>query len=250
MGVPRMIDGEMDPTAGSISRPDMEVGTRRLSGQVRTALARIMSSSSAAASRMLDVTVALAILVLFSPVLLAIALAVRVTSPGPALFRQPRVGKDLKEFSLYKFRTMRPDASDAPHRAYVQALLASDKPSKDGNLYKLTIDDRITKVGRFLRSWSIDELPQLINVLRGEMALVGPRPVIAYELELYPDAYYGRFAVKPGLTGLWQVSGRNERTYTEMVHFDLEYAERRSFWFDVLILLKTIPVVLGRRGVA
>lgn len=119
-----------------------------------------------------------------------------------------------------------------------------------GDLYKLSVDDRITRVGRFLRSWSIDELPQLINVLRGEMSLVGPRPVIGYEVEMYPDSYLRRFAVKPGLTGLWQVSGRNERTYDEMVSFDIEYAERASLLLDLRILAKTIPVVLRRQGVA
>jgi lipopolysaccharide/colanic/teichoic acid biosynthesis glycosyltransferase len=108
----------------------------------------------------------------------------------------------------------------------------------------------VTKVGRFLRSWSLDEVPQLWNVLRGEMSLVGPRPVIEYEVEQYPDWYLRRFAVKPGLTGLWQVSGRNERTYEEMVRFDIEYAERRSLWMDLRILARTALVVMRRQGVA
>ncbi len=121
-------------------------------------------------------------------------------------------------------------------------------------LYKLSLDDRVTRAGRFLRSWSLDELPQLLNVLRGEMALVGPRPVIPYEVEMYPEHYLRRFDVKPGLTGLWQVSGRNERSYEEMVRFDLEYAQRASqrgaLLLDLRILASTVPVVLGRLGVS
>jgi lipopolysaccharide/colanic/teichoic acid biosynthesis glycosyltransferase len=211
---------------------------------------RSLSRTEAVAIRCIDLVVAILVLVLLSPLLLAIAIAIRATSHGPALFRQQRLGKGMSSFSLYKFRTMCPNASEAPHREYVQALISSDQGSQNGNLYKLTVDSRITKVGRFLRSWSFDELPQLLNVLRGEMSLVGPRPVIGYEVELYPRAYLRRFAVKPGLTGLWQVSGRNQRTYHEMVQFDIEYVERYSLWLDLKILGKTIPVVLGRRGVA
>jgi lipopolysaccharide/colanic/teichoic acid biosynthesis glycosyltransferase len=200
--------------------------------------------------RMIDVTVAAVVLLLLSPLLLIIVLAIRLTSDGPALFRQERIGKDKSRFSLYKFRTMRPDASDEPHRKYVRAMIASNQTSQNGDLYKLSVDDRITTIGRYLRSTSLDEIPQLFNVLRGEMSLVGPRPVIGYEAELFPEYYNSRFSVKPGLTGLWQVSGRNQRTYHEMVLFDLEYAERQSLWFDLQILVKTIPVVLSRRGVA
>lgn len=203
------------------------------------------------ATRSLDLVLAVLVLVGLSPVLLIIAIVVRRDSAGPAIFRQKRVGKDQKEFELYKFRTMSTGADPARHRAYVTALLTSDARSpEDGGLYKLSGDDRITGVGRFLRSWSLDELPQLVNVLRGQMSLVGPRPVIPYEVEQYPESYLPRFLVKPGLTGLWQVSGRNERTYDEMVCADIEYAEHRTLWLDLKILVKTIPVVLGRRGVA
>jgi lipopolysaccharide/colanic/teichoic acid biosynthesis glycosyltransferase len=151
---------------------------------------------------------------------------------------------------MLKFRTMRTDADATPHREYVQALIGDDRGPERGRLYKLSVDDRVTRVGRVLRSWSLDEVPQLLNVLRGQMALVGPRPVIAYEVEMYPEDYLRRFDVKPGLTGLWQVSGRNERTYEEMVHFDLEYATERSLLGDLRILIKTVPVVLSRQGVA
>jgi lipopolysaccharide/colanic/teichoic acid biosynthesis glycosyltransferase len=194
--------------------------------------------------------VASTVLLVLSPLLTLIALAIRIDSKGPVLFRQRRVGRGRREFTIFKFRTMRHDADPARHRKYVQTLIGGNDQPERGRLYKLSVDDRVTSVGRFLRSWSFDELPQLINVLRGEMALVGPRPVIPYEVEMYPEDYLRRFAVKPGLTGLWQVSGRNERTYDEMVSFDIEYAEGASLLLDLQILAKTVPVVLRRQGVA
>jgi lipopolysaccharide/colanic/teichoic acid biosynthesis glycosyltransferase len=200
--------------------------------------------------RLLDIVVAGALLLALTPLLVLLALAVRIDSDGPALFRQRRVGRGLREFTVFKFRTMLRDADVAPHRRYVQSLIDGGSGSERGRLYKLSVDDRVTRVGRVLRSWSLDELPQLINVLRGDMALVGPRPVIPYEVDRYPEIYLRRFAVKPGLTGLWQVSGRNERTYDEMVRFDIQYAEDASLLLDLRILLKTVPVVLGRQGVA
>jgi lipopolysaccharide/colanic/teichoic acid biosynthesis glycosyltransferase len=200
--------------------------------------------------RMLDILVAGALLLVLSPLLALAALAVRIDSGGPVLFRQRRVGRGLREFTMLKFRTMYSGADAAPHREYVQALIGDDRSPERGRLYKLSVDNRVTRAGRFLRSWSLDELPQLVNVLLGQMALVGPRPVIPYEVEMYPDAYLSRFDVKPGLTGLWQVSGRNERTYEEMVNFDLQYAREASLLLDLRILFKTVPVVLSRKGVA
>ncbi|HUA75968.1 MAG TPA: sugar transferase [Solirubrobacteraceae bacterium] len=200
--------------------------------------------------RTIDVLVAGGLLLLLTPLLLAIALAIRIESRGPAIFRQQRVGHRQSPFTIFKFRTMRHEADPAAHREYVQSLIGRAEASEPGRLYKLSVDDRITKVGRFLRSWSLDELPQLFNVLRGHMALVGPRPVIPYEVDLYPEEYLDRFAVKPGLTGLWQVSGRNERTYGEMVRLDIEYAEQSSLRLDLSIIARTIPIVIGRRGVA
>jgi lipopolysaccharide/colanic/teichoic acid biosynthesis glycosyltransferase len=200
--------------------------------------------------RLLDVFVASLLLLALAPVLLVVTLAIRIDSPGPVLFRQRRVGRGRREFTIFKFRTMRRNADATRHRKYVQSLIEGDNRTERGRLYKLSVDDRVTRVGRFLRSWSLDELPQLINVVRGNMALVGPRPVIPYEVEMYPKSYYRRFAVKPGLTGLWQVSGRNERTYDEMVSFDIQYAERSSLLLDLSILAKTVPVVLRRQGVA
>jgi lipopolysaccharide/colanic/teichoic acid biosynthesis glycosyltransferase len=201
--------------------------------------------------RSFDVAFALVTVVLLSPLLLALTLAIRISSPGPALFRQRRVGHGQREFTLFKFRSMRSDADPRGHREYVTALIKGQQANggrKD--LYKLAVDDRITPVGRWIRKWSLDELPQLFNVIAGDMALVGPRPAIAYEVEEYPGWYLKRFAVKPGLTGLWQVSGRNERTYEEMVRLDIEYAERRSLLLDLSILARTPLTVIARRGAA
>jgi lipopolysaccharide/colanic/teichoic acid biosynthesis glycosyltransferase len=201
--------------------------------------------------RTVDMSVATLALLALVPVIFAAALAVRFSSPGPVLFRQRRLGRGMRPFTVLKFRTMGANADSALHREYVRSLIGGQpEPHARGELYKLAVDPRVTRVGRFLRSWSIDEVPQLWNVLRGDMSLVGPRPVIEYEVEQYPDWYLRRFAVKPGMTGLWQVSGRNERTYEEMVRFDVEYAERRSLWLDLRILARTAVVVMRRQGVA
>ncbi len=215
---------------------------------------RVQESSlaSRAARRALDVSVAALGLVLAAPLLLAIALAVRIDSPGPAFFRQYRIGLNREPFLVNKFRTMRFEADPAPHREYIAQLVsgAQSQSTEGHELFKLTVDDRVTRVGRLLRRSSMDELPQLWNVLKGEMSLVGPRPVVPYELDHYKESYFKRFAVKPGMTGLWQVSGRNETGYLEMVQLDVEYVERRSLRLDLAILRKTVGVVLSRRGVA
>jgi lipopolysaccharide/colanic/teichoic acid biosynthesis glycosyltransferase len=225
--------------------------TPSLGAEVRSASSRsVRRLAIGATRRTLDILVAGGLLLLLTPLLLAIALVIRLESRGPAIFRQQRIGHGLHPFTIFKFRTMRHEADVAPHREYVQSLIGAPAASEPGRLYKLSVDDRITKVGRFLRSWSLDELPQLINVLRGHMALVGPRPVIPYEVDLYPEDYLNRFAVKPGLTGLWQVSGRNERTYGEMVRLDIEYAERASLLLDLSIIARTVPILISRRGVA
>jgi len=205
----------------------------------------------AVARRLIDLLVAGTMIVLLSPLLIAVAIAIRLDSRGPALFRQRRVGYGEREFTIFKFRSMRCDADPGGHRDYVTALIKG-KAANGGkeNLYKLAVDDRITPVGRWIRRWSLDELPQLFNVVSGDMALVGPRPAIPYEVAEYPSWYLDRFAVKPGLTGLWQVSGRNERTYEEMVRLDIEYAERRSLLLDLSILARTPLTVLARRGAA
>jgi lipopolysaccharide/colanic/teichoic acid biosynthesis glycosyltransferase len=168
-----------------------------------------------------------------------------LTSKGPGLFRQVRVGAGGREFVMFKFRTMRTDADPQVHREYIHKLMAGEAAPVNG-LYKLDHDNRITAPGRFLRRTSLDELPQLLNVLRGDMSLVGPRPMLDFEVKLIPDWGAPRFDVKPGLTGLWQVSGRNQLTMTEGLRYDVEYVARRSLGFDLLILAKTIPAVLGR----
>ena len=201
--------------------------------------------------RLFDVVFAVALILLLGLLLIAVALAVRIDSRGPALFRQRRVGYREREFTLYKFRSMRVDADPRGHKEYVTALIKGEGESPDGgreNLYKLAVDNRITPVGRWIRRWSLDELPQLFNVVKGDMTLVGPRPAIPYEVAEYPSWYRRRFAVKPGLTGYWQVSGRSERTYEEMVRLDIEYAKRRTLGLDLSILVKTPWVVLSRKG--
>jgi len=204
------------------------------------------------ARRCFDLLAGSTLILIASPLMIAVAVAVRLDSHGPSLFRQRRLGYRQREFTLFKFRSMRNEADEKRHREYVAAQISGGDSGETGgeNLYKLAVDDRITPVGRLIRRWSLDELPQLFNVVLGDMTLVGPRPAIPYEVESYPTWYLKRFAVKPGLTGLWQVSGRNERTYEEMVSLDIEYAGTRSFVGDLAILAKTPAAVLGRRGVA
>lgn len=216
-----------------------------------TAVAPLGTRWAAAARRTLDLAVAVTLLLVLAPVLLLIAALVRIESRGSPIFRQRRVGRGEAPFTVYKFRTMCAGADAAPHRVYVTGLIAGVADAREGeHLYKLVGDDRVTRVGRILRRTSLDELPQLVNVVRGEMSLVGPRPVITYEVEHYAPWYRRRFAVKPGLTGLWQVSGRNERTYQEMIRLDVEYVERQSLSLDVSILARTAWVVLTGRGAA
>lgn len=203
--------------------------------------------------RLFDIAFATTTIVLLGPILIAVAVAVRIDSRGPALFRQRRVGYREREFTLFKFRSMRLDADPRGHQDYVTALIKGEQRSTDDgrqDLYKLAVDNRITPVGRWIRRWSLDELPQLFNVVAGDMTLVGPRPAIPYEVAEYPSWYLKRFSVKPGLTGFWQVSGRNERTYEEMVRLDIEYTERRSIPLDLSILIKTPWIVLSRKGAA
>lgn len=200
--------------------------------------------------RALDIIGSLILLVLLAPLMLVIAIAIRIETAGPILFRQRRMGRSLEPFTVNKFRTMRNGASHDIHRAFVLNLIAGEAPrDQDGApLFKLREDDRVTRVGRMLRKTSLDELPQLYNVLRGEMSLVGPRPPIPYEVDHYPPHWLARFAVKPGVTGLWQVEGRSNVPLEEMVALDVEYVRRRSFWLNVWILLRTVPAVLSGRG--
>ncbi len=195
-----------------------------------------------ALKRAFDVVVAGLLVLVLSPVLLACALAVRLTSPGPVLFRQRRVGKDGQVFHMHKFRSMVADAE-----ARLQGLQAHKET--DGPIFKLHRDPRVTSVGRILRAWSFDELPQLLDVLRGDMSLVGPRPLPTYEVDLSDPWARNRLRVRPGLTGLWQVSGRHLLPFDDLVRYDLFYVENWSLSMDLFILLRTIPAVLLRSGV-
>lgn len=205
-----------------------------------------------AIKRIMDVAGSVLALLLFSPLFLAIAVAVKVTSKGPVFFRQRRMGWHGESFVFLKFRSMRVDSDPTIHREYVKQLIAgkAQKQPSNGNgdgHFKLTHDPRITRVGSFLRKTSLDELPQLIHVVTGEMSLVGPRPPIPYEVESY-DIWHRRrlLEVKPGITGLWQVSGRSRVTFDDMVRLDLRYARTWSPWMDIKILLRTpVAVVLG-----
>jgi lipopolysaccharide/colanic/teichoic acid biosynthesis glycosyltransferase len=197
--------------------------------------------------RILDVLGAAALLIVVSPLMILVALTIRLDSPGPAIYRQRRVGWSLKPFTVAKFRTMREGAGSDRHRRHVAAMIGGEGRRP---MTKLEEDDRVTRVGALLRRTSIDELPQLWNVLRGEMSLVGPRPPIQYEVDRYPAEAFRRFAVRPGVTGLWQVRGRSLLSFRQMIELDAEYVERRSLPLNLKILLLTLPTVLHGKGAA
>lgn len=235
---------------------------------------------SAMMRRMLDIVVSLIALTLMLPFLPFLMLAIRLDSAGPIIFRQDRVGKNGKIFRVYKFRSMihlrKPD--DSIHRIASARWMAGERleTEEDANKaseakrsgaptlqslaasgvryratpYKLASDPRITRMGRFLRATSIDELPQFLNVLRGDMSVVGPRPAVIYEVDRYPNKAFGRLLVKPGLTGLWQVEGRGRVTFAQMIELDLKYVAHNSFWGDVRLILLTVPAVVLGRGAA
>ncbi len=199
------------------------------------------------ARRAIDVTFAtLALLVLAVPMLL-VAAAIRFTSRGPALFRQQRIGLGSQPFTMYKFRTMRPGGDDAQLRDLIARELRGEDTSVDGST-KIDSDPRVTVLGSWLRRTSLDELPQLLNVLRGQMALVGPRPCLDWEAEMFPPEFTERFSVRPGLTGLWQVSGRSTMGTLDMLHLDRAYARGWGFWGDLRILARTVPTMLRGHG--
>jgi exopolysaccharide biosynthesis polyprenyl glycosylphosphotransferase len=204
--------------------------------------------------RVIDVAGSAAALILFSPLLAAIAAAIKLTSRGPILFEQERIGQYGLRFKFLKFRSMNCGNDTSIHREYVKRFIAGQvgqgrSGEKQNAVYKIQDDPRVTRVGKFLRKTSLDELPQFINVLKGEMSLVGPRPPIPYELETYQSWHRRRvLEVKPGITGLWQISGRSKTTFDEMVRLDLRYARMWSLWLDIKILLQTPGVVLSGEG--
>jgi len=196
-------------------------------------------------TRILDIGISLCLLVFFGPLLILVAILVATTSEGPVIYAQRRIGYQGREFFCFKFRTMTKNAE-----ARLAALLAEDPVARAQWAYdqKLRNDPRITSVGRFLRRSSIDELPQLFNVLQGSMSLVGPRPIVAAEIPRYGRRFVHYSAMRPGITGLWQVSGRNDTTYRRRVAFDVVFARRRSVGLYGRIVMMTVPAVLLQRG--
>ena len=219
------------------------------------------------AKRAVDLILSSVALLVLAPLFLAIAIAIKLDSPGPVIFAQQRLGGRragrarerawmVRPFTLYKFRSMEIDADVDPHRQYMAAYLTGDQSRlsalrpgrREGDSYRPLKDPRVTRVGAFLRKFSLDELPQLWNVVRGEMSFVGPRPPVPYEVELYEERHLGRLTGLPGITGWAQVMGRCTIGFEDMVRLDTEYNTRRSIGFDLKILLLTIPMVLSRRG--
>jgi lipopolysaccharide/colanic/teichoic acid biosynthesis glycosyltransferase len=209
--------------------------------------------------RAMDAVVAALLLPLLLPLMLMIALLIKADSPGPVLFVQKRIGvkrrikggrtiRELYAFSFYKFRSMVNGADPTPHQVYFENFRLGCVKGDQGTTFKLTKDSRLTRVGAILRRSSLDELPQLINVLKGDMSLVGPRPPLPYEVALYDEAHFERFRATPGITGWWQATARSRVGFEEMIQMDIEYARRASFLFDLEILLLTIPAVLSCRG--
>jgi lipopolysaccharide/colanic/teichoic acid biosynthesis glycosyltransferase len=214
---------------------------------------RRRSWSEKALKRSIDVVLSLLVLIVGFPFFLAIAILIKITSKGPVFFKQERVGRDGSRFILYKFRTMKEGIDDSVHREFTRNFIngngidtSLDRESE--SVYKLTDDPRITGVGGFLRKVSLDELPQFINILKGEMTIVGPRPCLPYEFDCFKDWHKLRVKVKPGLTGLWQVSGRSTVPFDEMVKLDLLYIENWTLHMDIKIMLKTLPVMLAGTG--
>jgi len=211
-----------------------------------------LSSGARVLKRTFDLIVAALAITLLFPLWLVIALLIKLDSKGPVFYTQERVGMDGRLFLLYKFRTMKADADSELHREYQRAFIAGRAEANLGNetkpTYKLLADPRITRIGKALRRISLDEVPQLLNVLSGDMSLVGPRPPIPYEVEAYELWHRKRLDMKPGLTGLWQVSGRNRLPFEEMVRLDLFYIENWSLLLDLKIILRTGFVMLGGEG--
>ncbi len=210
--------------------------------QLRMVLWHLTIRSSAGFKRLMDIILAIFAIICGSPVFLITALLVKLTSPGPIIFSQVRVGRFGRHFKFYKFRSMYIDAEAR------KAELMKHNESGDGVIFKMKHDPRITPVGRFIRKFSIDELPQLFNVILGDMSLVGPRPPLPSEVRTYTLEERKRLNITPGITCLWQVSGRSELPFSKQIALDKEYIASRSAWKDFLILLKTIPAILTGKG--
>ena len=210
--------------------------------QLRMVIWNLTIGSSVCFKRMMDLILSILALLIGSPVFLVTALLIKITSPGPIIFSQVRVGKFGRHFKFYKFRSMYIDAEAR------KAELLKLNESGDGVIFKMKHDPRITPIGRFIRKFSIDELPQLFNVILGDMSLVGPRPPLPQEVRTYTLEERKRLNITPGLTCLWQVSGRSELPFSRQIALDKEYIASKSVWKDFLILLKTIPAILTGKG--
>lgn len=221
--------------------------TRLPTGELQVPVART-ATGYRVAKRGLDIVGALVGLLVTSPVVGLVAVAIRLDSPGPILFRQVRLGRGGVPFTVMKFRTMHLSADERRHQDHIRQLLrAGQAPEVNATWAPISADPRVTRFGGFLRRSHLDELPQFLNVLRGEMSLVGPRPPIPYEVELYEPWQLRRLSVMPGLTGLWQVRGWGRLSFADGVKLDLEYVEHRSFGLDVRIILRTLWQMLARR---
>jgi exopolysaccharide biosynthesis polyprenyl glycosylphosphotransferase len=198
--------------------------------------------------RILDVLISLTAIILFLPLFVFIAIGIKLSSKGPVIYKQVRVGKDGKLFNFYKFRSMHMDSGDEKHKEFVKEFIKAGKEGIDQDIYKITDDGRIFELGKFIRKLSIDEFPQLFNVLKGEMGLVGPRPCLPYEWEEYDEWHKNRIKILPGCTGLWQALGRSSVTFEEMVILDLYYISNMTLWLDFMIILKTVPAMLSGEG--
>jgi lipopolysaccharide/colanic/teichoic acid biosynthesis glycosyltransferase len=201
--------------------------------------------------RIMDITFTLLLFPLLGLVMAVIALLIRLDSEGPILFRQRRIGQNGVAFEFLKFRSMYTGSDDAAHRAAIEHFMNGQTLNQDatsGSPYKLGADPRITRIGKFIRKTSLDELPQFFNVLRGEMSLVGPRPPLPYEVERYSSHDMLRLAGKPGLTGIWQVYGRSRVSFSEMVEMDIAYLQKPSLLRDLKLIVLTVPVMLWGRG--
>ena len=196
---------------------------------------------------MLDVFGATIVILLCAPLVAVVAFLIKRDSPGPVFFQQTRLGKDMREFSLLKFRTMRVDVDESKHRDYIASTMSTSAMVGENGCYKLERADEITRVGRWLRKTSLDELPQLWNVIKGEMSLVGPRPCLHYETEFFAPHHFDRFLVPAGLTGLWQVSARAHSTFGEALDLDVLYAQNWSLGLDLALLART-PAQLFKIG--
>jgi exopolysaccharide biosynthesis polyprenyl glycosylphosphotransferase len=247
----RQLDLQIDvvPRLFEIVGPRADIHALEGLSLVGLAPARI-SPSSRLLKRAVDYVVALAMLIVLSPLMLLIVIAIRLDSSGPALFRQRRLGRDMRPFTVLKFRTMAVDTDQEEHRNYIESTLTHAAAPNGNGLYKLDRSHAVTRVGRILRKTSLDELPQLLNIISGEMSLVGPRPCLDYETDGFREHHFERFLVPPGLTGLWQVTARAKSTFGEALDMDVEYVRGWSLSLDLQLLLKTPFSLVRMRATA